>query len=118
MSSTRNKNTKEDYYLQQQQFIKQTNYNVFENGFQGKAFTESLPSLGFNPSYMSRDAFSHNSIDIETKLFGISSNNFYESKLEIKPEFKSLKNQDYFDKTPLIMPKLFVQDISQRPFPI
>ena len=118
MASTRNKNTKEDYKLQQNQFKKQNKFNVFENGFQGKAFNESLPSLGFNPTYMPRDAFSYNSVDIETSLFGIGSNNLHDNNPEIKPEFKSLKNQEYFDKTPLIMPKPFIQDKTQRPFPI
>lgn len=117
MSSTRNKNTKEDYKLQQKQFEKQNDYNVFENGFQGKAFSEKIPELGFNPSYMPRDAFSYNSVDIESKLYGIGSNNLHETQQEIKPEFKSLNMQDYFRKTPLILPKPFIHDRKQRPFP-
>ena len=118
MSSTRNKNTTEDYNLQQKQYEKQNKYNVFENGFQGKAFSEKIPQLGFNPTYMPRDAFSYNSVDIETKLYGIGSNNLHETHPEIKPEFKTLPTQEYFRKTPLILPKPFVQDRTQRPFPI
>lgn len=118
MSSTRNKNTKEDYKLQQRDFNNTHNYNVFENGFQGKAFSEKIPELGFNPSYMPRDAFSYNSIDIESKLYGIGSNNLHEMQPEIKPEFKSVNTQEYFSKTPLILPKPLIHDRTQRPFPI
>ena len=118
MSSTRNKNTKEDYKLQQQEFNNKHNYNVFENGFQGKAYDEKIPDLGFNPTYMPRDALSYNSIDIESKLYGIGSNNLHKSQPEIKPEFKSVKTREYFSKIPLILPKPLIHDRTQRPFPI
>jgi hypothetical protein len=118
MASTRNKNTKEDYRLQQNQFEKQKNYNSYENGFQGKAYNACLPSLGFNPSRMAMETLSYNPIDIETNLFGIGSNNLHKPAVEFKPELKQLKNLEYFETQQVIMPKIFIQDTTQRPFPI
>ena len=75
MASTQNKNTNSDYCLQQRDFRGIFTHTTYVNAQNGKAYTESLPELGYLPSYMSRESFSKNSVDIESALFGINSTN-------------------------------------------
>jgi hypothetical protein len=118
MTSTRNKNTKSDYCLQQRENILLNNYNIYENSQYGSAYKASIPCLGITPSHMSRDVLSNNSIDIESSLFGINSSNLVEEKKPVIPELKNIPSISYFERIELIMPKPLVVEKFQRPFPI
>ncbi len=118
MASTKNKNTAPNYCMQQRQFRDNIHHIMYENSQNGRAYFNSLPSLGFNPTYMSREEFSKNSIDIESRLFGINSTNLVMPQEPIRPKLFNLPQVTYFDRIPLFMPAPLVIERDQRPFPI
>lgn len=118
MASTRSKNTIGNYNQQQSSYANANNYNTYENSFAGKAYKNALPELGFNPSYMPREAFSNNSIDIETALLGIGSTNLVNPQEPVKPKLTAVPNVSYFERNKLIMPDPLIIEKEQRPFPI
>ena len=118
MSSTRNRNMRSDYCLQQRENILVNNYNSYKNSQYGSAYKPSIPTLGITPSHMPRDILSNNSIDIESSLFGINSSNLVQQNKPVEPQLKSIPYSNYFDRIELIMPKPLVVEKNQRPFPI
>ena len=75
MASTRNNNTRGDYCLQQKSIMEQRNYLDYKYGAFGRAYNNAIPTFGITPSHMPREAFSYNSVQIESALFGINSTN-------------------------------------------
>ena len=118
MASTQNRNTKSDYCLQQRDFRGIFNHTTYVNGQNGRAYRDALPEVGYLPSYMSRESFSKNSVDIESALFGINSTNLVDPQAPVVPQLKELPSISFFDRIPLIMPTPLVVEKSQRPFPI
>ena len=118
MASTRNKNMPSDYCLQQRDYSLANDYKLYQYSQTGKAYNTAIPSIGYTPSHMPRDAFSYNSIDIESKLFGINSTNLVYHQPEFKPDFKSIDLKNFFDRKPIIMPDPLVAEHNNRPFPI
>lgn len=119
MSCTRNKNTYCDYLLEQRnnRIIKE--YNLYPNGSYGKATTNCLPNLGYNPSHLPRDVLSDNPVDIESKLFGINSCNLVNKTSEIRPNLKILSFNDVFYlNREVLVPEPLIIENNQRPFPI
>ena len=80
MACTRNKNTYCDYLLEQRNNKLIKNYNLYENGSNGKAYTECIPALGYMPSHLPRDMLSTNPVDIESSLLGINSCNLVQQQ--------------------------------------
>ena len=118
MASTQNRNTKSDYCLEQRQNTGIFTHITYENAQNGRAYTNALPTLGYRPTYMSRESFSKNSVDIESALFGINSTNLVTPQAPVVPELKKLPECTFFDRIPLIMPTPLVIEKNQRPFPI
>lgn len=118
MTSTNNKNTPGNYNLQQRSFDLARIYNKFENSQYGKAYHETMPSVGIIPSHMPRDTLSYNPIEIESALFGINSTNLVSPRAPLQPKLKNVEVIDYFDRLPIIMPNPLVIENKQRPFPI
>jgi len=118
MASTRNKNDKEDYKLQQLSYTESRLYNEYEYSQVGRAYTNAIPDIGITPSHMPRSAFSNNSIDIESALFGINSNNLVSPQKPIVPSLKNVPSVAFFNRIPCILPKPLVIEKGQRPFPI
>lgn len=118
MSSTRNKNMKSDYCLQQRNNLLVNNYNLYENSQYGSAYKPSIPCLGITPSHMPRNTLSSNPVDIESSLFGINSSNLVQENKPVKPQLKNIPYSNYFERIELIMPKPLVVEKNQRPFPI
>lgn len=117
MACTRNKNTYCNYVIQQRDIKLNSNYVMYKNGSDGRAYNDSIPNLGYMPSHMPRDAFSNNSIDIESKLFGINSCNLVEYQPDIKPEFKDLCFKDFFHvNKEILIPEPLIIENNQRPF--
>ena len=67
---------------------------------------------------MPRDTLSNNSVEIESALFGINSTNLVEPQPDINPKLKTIPMKQFFQRTPLIMPKPLVIENNQRPFPV
>ena len=118
MASTRNKNTCSNYCLEQRIITKSLDYNEYKNGASGAAYNPALPCMGIIPGQMPREAFSHNSIDIESALFGINSTNLVETQKPVVPQLKTLPDVSFFGRMQLVMPDPLVVEKFQRPFPV
>lgn len=118
MASTRNRNTRNDYILEQRENSSIKTYKLFLNSQYGEAFKPALPTLGITPSHMPRNTLSYNPIDIESSLLGINSTNLVFNVKQVNPDLKSIPSVSYFDRLPMIMPKPLVVEKKQRPFPI
>lgn len=118
MASTRNNNTPNDYCLQQRSYMDSRLYTDYKYSQQGRAYTNAMPCMGITPSHMPREAFSKNSIEIESSLFGINATNLVTPQEPIVPELTKLPEISYFERTALYMPEKLVIETDQRPFPI
>ena len=118
MASTRNINTPSDYCLQQRSYKDSLKYNEYENSQAGRAYHNALPCMGITPSHMPREAFSKNSVEIESSLFGINSTNLVTPQQPVVPHLKTLPEVSYFERLPMYMPEHLVVETDQRPFPI
>lgn len=118
MASTRNKNTPEDYCLQQRAYNNSKEHNLYEYSYAGRAYEPAIPCLGITPSRMSRDTLSNNAVDIESALKGINSVNLVTPQRPVYPQLKKAQEMSFFDRTPLIMPQEFSLLNDQRPFPV
>ena len=114
MASTRNKNTSSDYCLEQKQNRQIFGYTEYNHSQYGAAYKNALPTVGITPSHMPREAFSKNSVDIESALFGINSTNL----VTPQPKLTQLPELAYFERIPFILPNPLVVENKQRPFPI
>lgn len=117
MASTRNINTMSDYHLHTMQNRDLQVYNLYQNSSYGAPINNNvIPCLGYTPSKMSYDSFSHNPIDIESSLRGIGSTNLVEPKKPVVPEIKKLDFNDWFERQKaVIMPYPFMHFENQRP---
>jgi len=118
MASTRNNNTKSDYCLQQRSYQSGRDYTEYKYSQYGHAYAPAIPCVGYMPSHMPRDTLSTNPIEIESVLFGINSTNLVTPQQPANPKLKTVPMKQFFQRTPLIMPKPLVIENSQRPFPI
>lgn len=118
MASTRNKNTPQNYCLEQRDNNLANTYTHYIHSSYGQSSNNAIPCLGITPSHMPRDTLSHNPIEIENFLLGIGSTNLVKPMSPVTPEYKSVSTVSYFDRLPLIMPEPLVIQPHQRPFPI
>jgi len=118
MASTRNKNTTSDYCLEQKQNIQIFGYTEYNHSQYGNAYYNALPAVGITPSHMPRQAFSKNSVDIESALFGINSTNLVTPQKPVAPNLVQLPEVAYFERLPFILPNPLVVENNQRPFPV
>ena len=82
----------------------------------------AFPGLGINMPMMTNGynngILSQNASDIESTLFGIGSTNLVKQQPPVKPRLKTIPMKQFFQRTPMIMPKPLVIEHNQRPFPI
>jgi len=115
MASTRNKNTPNNYCLDQRQFSQMRNWCLYENSSHGQAYDSKLAGTGLNPAQMPWNTLSHNPADIESFLFGINSTNLVTPAGPLTPELKYLSSADIFKMPDTIMPRELVVEKYQRP---
>lgn len=118
MASTRNNNTPGDYCQQQKSYKQSLDYNEYQYSQVGRAYKNALPCMGITPSHMPREAFSQNSIEIESALFGINSTNLVNPQKPVVPQLKQLPGVSYFERLQTFMPEPLVVEKYQRPFPV
>ena len=118
MASTRNKNTSSDYCLEQKQNTRIFGYTEYNNSQYGHAYYNAISTVGIIPSRMPREAFSKNSVDIESALLGINSTNLVTPQAPVVPNLIQLPEVSYFERLPFILPNPLVVENNQRPFPI
>ena len=115
MASTRDKNSKGNYKLEQQQINNIKNNLEYYNSPNGHAVNSAFPEH-YRQGYMPADNFSFNPTDIESSLFGIGSTNLEESKAPIIPQFKEIPTVSFF-KTPTVVKSRNINPrLDQRPF--
>ena len=118
MASTRNINTPSDYCLQQRSFRDACDYDLYKYSQYGHTPNPSIPCVGYTPSHMPRDTLSNNPVEIESSLFGINSTNLVSPQPQVNPQLKTIPMKQFFQRTPMIMPKPLVIEHNQRPFPV
>ena len=113
MASTRNKNTINDYRLEQQCNNSQANYIMSyggENDIQ-------MAGNGLIQGRIFANKLSHNSVDIESFLRGINSTNLVNPAPLFEPQLRSpLPTRNMYEKDPVIMPEPLIIEKNQRPF--
>lgn len=119
MASTRNKNTKSDYCIEQRENKHNLGYTTYEHSQWGTPTVTAFPAAGSAPpSLMWRNALSNNPIEIESALFGIGSTNLVTPVPQVCPQLKQLPTIHFFERNKVIMPEPFVLDANERPFPV
>jgi hypothetical protein len=115
MASTRNKNNRDNYKIEQRNFDLINNYTFYENSANGKSQNTMLPGLGLNGANIPRDELSYNPVNIESYLFGINSTNLVKPRVYEKPQYKNLQTLSISKKQVLQMPDPLVVEKDQRP---
>lgn len=116
MSSTRNKNSQLNYNLEKSNKEKLLQEKLYLHSSSGRPVTECIPSIGYSPSHISRDALSNNAIDIESQLRGIGSTNLETPCEVVVPSFRTLDFKDFFERQQaIVMPYPLVYETNQRP---
>ena len=116
MSSTRNKNSQINYNLEKSTKEKILNETFYIHSSSGRPISDCIPTLGYMPSHISRDALANNAIDIESQLRGIGSTNLESPCTIVTPSIINIEFKDYFDRPQsIIMPYPLVYQNFQRP---
>jgi hypothetical protein len=118
MASTRNKNTRGNFCLDQKQNVGIESWQLYKNGANGYAYDTRLAGNGLNPGQLPWDTLSHNPADIESFLWGINSTNLVNPAPPLTPDLKCLKSTNLFESKPVIMPVPQAIPKYQRPFPV
>jgi len=115
MASTRNKNSNCDYKLEQKQQKHIRENLAFFNSPNGHAYSSAFPEH-YRQGYMPADNFTHNSIDVESTLFGIGSSNLEEKNSPAIPQFKKMPTISFFKTPEIVKSEKFKHLEHQRPF--
>ena len=116
MSSTRNKNSQLNYNLEKSNKEKILRENLYLHSSSGRPVTECLPSIGYMPSHISREALANNAIDIESQLRGIGTSNLETPCEPVVPNIRTLEIKDFFDRPQnVVMPYPLIYENNQRP---
>jgi hypothetical protein len=113
MASTRNKNMKNDYYLEQRE-----NKHILDNRVyihRKYAFENRLPCAGINVGYRPNDVLSLNATDIESQLYGINSTNLVQEKSPLVARLKKEDSISFFERMQTYIPEPLVVEKNQRP---
>ena len=115
MASTRNKNTRGNYCLEQREHVLTANYTLYANSQYGAAYTTELPGNGLLPAQIPWNKLSYNPADTESFLFGINSSNLVEPAPCFVPEFTQLNNVNLFKNRTTFIPEPLTVEKKQRP---
>jgi hypothetical protein len=111
MSSTRNRNTQNDYNLETKLNESFYNYNVYKGYGINKQPAYYVNGIIGN---MHASHFTYNSVDVESMLRGIRSTDLEGDSFKVTPEYASLKELSYFERVPLFIPEPFVHSNKER----
>ena len=115
MASTRNKNDKGNYNLEERALEEQRLYSLYKNQGNGQAYSSHFAGDGLLMGRMGSSALSYNPIDIESQLLGINSTNLVQPSFKCDPEIKSLESLSVIDRLPVLLPKKMNIEPNQRP---
>ena len=114
MASTRNKNNYNNYCHSQAELKKHRNYLVEPM----KRINEksAYPNVGINaPQYMPNTLLSKDSVDIESRLFGINATNLVNPQAPMQPTLYKLPTVTFFERPYQIYPQFNYHKDNQRP---
>jgi hypothetical protein len=123
MASTRNKNLLNNYCYERNYILQQAQHPLYQHSSSGQPYHAPMIPTGGTviPSKMSRDVWTTNSIDVESMLKGINSNNLVnprESSIHYTPQMKTPPQMlAFFEPTPVIIPKPLICPLNQRALP-
>lgn len=115
MASTRNKNNRGDYEVEQKSNLQRMEYLTYENSGNGKPLETFFAGNGLLHGRIASSNLSHNSYDIESSLFGIGSTNLVNPQTPVKPDIKPLQSLNVIDKLPIMIPEPLIIEKNQRP---
>jgi hypothetical protein len=116
MTSTRNKNSQLNYNLEKSNKEKLLQEKLYLHSSSGRPISECIPSIGYSPSHLSRDALANNAIDIESQLRGIGSTNLENPCEQVIPSIRTLDFKEFFERQQsVVMPYPMVYEKNQRP---
>jgi len=114
MASTRDINAPGNYMMEQDAMKKERVNILYPHAPSGHAFTTQLPGTGLLPARVGSAQLSRNYVDIESRLYGISSNNLVEPLPDLTPDIFSLESLDIHERIPLVRPPRFEMAKEQR----
>jgi len=115
MASTRNRNDRGNYQLEERGLEEQRQYSLFTNQGNGKAFTNHYAGDGLLMGQMGPLALSRNFADIDSYLKGTGSTNLVTPMAPIQPSLKELESLSIIDRIPVLLPEPLKIDKNQRP---
>lgn len=115
MASTRNKNTRTNYEIEQRNFDLANRYTFNPNSAHGLASSTHLPDVGLNPAQIPYSQLSKNPVNIESYLFGIDSTNLVKARFYEQPQINQLESVRFIDRMPMVIPEPLVIEKNQRP---
>jgi len=115
MSSTRNKNDRGNYKLEERGREDQRLYSLYKNQGNGQAITTNFAGDGLLGGQIGPMALSLNFADIDSLLKGTGSTNLVNPMNPIEPQLRELESLSIIDRIPLIMPNDMNHDSHQRP---
>ena len=115
MASTRNKNTRINYDIEQRNFDLANRYTFNPNSAYGLASNTQLPDVGLNPAQIPLSQLSHNPVNIESYLLGIDSTNLVKPRIYEEPQLKQMDSVRFINRMPMVMPEPLVIEKDQRP---
>ncbi len=116
MSSTRNKNTIENYRMEQRALESARSNLLYEHSSNGNAFEPLLPGDGLLGARIAHTNLSHNAVDVESFLYGIGSTNLVQPQDPVSLQSKNLRTLEIVDRRlPVFIPEPLVIEHGQRP---
>ena len=114
MSCTRDKNQPGNYEMEQNAMKKERQSILYPHSYNGHAYQTCLPGQGLLPARIGSAQLSNNYVDIESRLYGISSNNLVKPLAPVTPELKTIPSLSMYKVDAVMAPPEFVPLTSQR----
>jgi hypothetical protein len=112
MASTRNKNRKDEFFIDKKMQERQVAWQTTTESVQKAAY----PCHGINVQRMPAEKLSNNSVDVETYLYGIGANNhLFPTSTPTNSQIK-LPSTTFYNRPAVYIPKLPDMLTNQRPF--
>lgn len=114
MASTRDINNPGNYEMEQAS-MKNSRQNVlYPNSYAGHAYQTNFAGDGLGLPRIGSAQLSRNFVDIESRLYGISSTNLVNLQQPLTPELYKMPSLSIYQKTPVIVPEKFEPLKEQR----
>jgi len=107
MASTRDINAPGNYAMEQDAMKKERLNLLYPHAANGHAVTTQLPGTGLLPARVGSAQLSSNYVDIESRLYGISSTNLVEPLPTLTPDVFPLLSLDIHERIPVVHPPRF-----------